>query len=288
MRGLSVIVVSYEVRDTLRACLSALERAGARGPGEHEILVVDNDSRDGSAAMVRAEFPFVRVVEMGANRGFSAAVNAGARLASGRALFLLNPDTELPEGGLDHAASLLAARPDVAALGFRQLDDDGRFQLAVGLRPTLASELLRRFVQRRLDRGDRRVAALCDRWLASPRDISWVAGSSLLVRKDAFVRTGGFDEGFFLFFEDIDFCLRLRAAGYRVVYDPSLTLVHHRGQSAARVPGLAERAYRDSQMRFWDKHGNAVSALLVRVYLGLRARELVARPSARHDAGEPR
>ena len=276
MSGLSVIVVSYEVKDTLRACLASLARGGAAG---HEVIVVDNGSGDGSAAMVRAEFPWARVVEMGANLGFSAAVNAGARIATLPGLFLLNPDTELPDAGLDHAARLLASRPLAAALGFRQVDVNGRFQLAVGLRPSIPAELLRRFVQRRLDRGDTVVAALCDRALASPRVVAWVAGSSLLVRKAAFERVGGFDEGFFLFFEDIDFCLRLRATGMRIIYDPSLTLMHHRGRSAERAPRLAERAYRESQLRFWRKHGGVVERAVVGIYQRVRGLRGSARAS---------
>ena len=263
MRRLSVIVVSYAVRELLRRCLASLDVAGGRG---HEVVVVDNHSPDGSADMVRRDFPWVKVVEMGANRGFSAAVNAGARASSGEALFLLNPDTELPEHGLRHAAEALFAEPRVAALGFRLLDGTGHFQLAVGLWPGFSTELLRRFVQRRLDHGARWMEGLVDRLLARPRDIAWVAGASLLVRREAFDSVQGFDERFFLYFEDIDFCLRLWNAGWSVRYDPRLTLVHHRGESARRAPELAARAYRQSQLWFWEKHRGPRARSLVALY----------------------
>jgi hypothetical protein len=260
---LSVVVVSYGVRDLLARCLTSI--AGAA-----EVTVVDNASPDGSAAMVRERFPSMRLLELPENRGFAAAANAGARATDGDALLLLNSDAELPAGALPRMARALACRSDAWAVGFRQVDGEGCFQLSLGLRPTLATELLRRTVQRRLDRGDRWLAAALDRLLSFPLRVPWVAASALLVRRDAFDRVGGFDERFFLYFEDIDFCLRLRAAGGRIYFDPSVTILHHRGASAATHRARAARAYRESQILFWEKHHGPWARHLVRTYLRLR------------------
>lgn len=259
---LSVLVVSYEVRDLLRGCLASL---GA----DVEIVVVDNASRDGTPEMVRTEFPRVKLVSWEENRGFSAAVNAAARLASGDAFLLLNPDAQLPVDAHGRMLAFFDANPDAWAVGFRQVDEHGRFQLAFGLQPSLAAELLRQAVQRRLDKGDDRLATLLDRF-TQRAPVAWVAGSSLLVRRSAFERVGGFDERFFLYFEDIDFCLRLQQAGGLVYYEPFLTVEHRRGASAAKSNGLARRAYRESQLYFWEKHRGRLMRYLVHAYLAVR------------------
>ncbi len=261
--GVTVVVVSFNVRDHLERCLASVT-------GAEQVILVDNGSQDGSAEMVRASFPGVEVIAFDDNRGFSAAVNAGATRAEHAALLLLNPDAAVPVGGLVAMRRALDARPAASALGFRQVDADGRFQLAVGPSPSLALELVRRAIQRSLDRGNDRLAALLDRTLGRARAVPWVAGSALLVRRDAFEHVGGFDERFFLYFEDIDFCLRLRHAGGEVWYEPAITVVHERGASAARAAGVAARAYRESQLWFWEKHRGPWVRALVHRYQRLR------------------
>lgn len=129
-------------------------------------------------------------------------------------------------------------------------------------------------MQRRLDRpgsvGARLAAAGLRRFAPGPRLVAWVAGSALLVERAAFVRVGGFDPGYFLYFEDIDFCLRLGRAGGRVVFDPTLTVLHHRGRSMAQAPGRARVAYRDSQRRLARAHLGALEGRLVAAWAAWR------------------
>ncbi len=255
----SVLIVSYGARERLRRCL-------ARLGGSAETVVVDNASPDGSAEMVRSEFPWARLVPWGENRGFSAAVNEAVRLARGDLLLLLNPDCVVEPGALAQMPAALARLPGAQAVGFRQVDEQGGYQLTVGPPPSFALELVRRTVQRRLDHGDARLGRLLDRLLARPRRVPWVAGSVLLVRRDAFERVGGFDERFFLYFEDIDFCLRLAAEAGPVYYDPSITVMHVRGESARSAPELARRAYRESQLYYWQKHRGSIARAIVGAY----------------------
>ncbi len=262
--SISVLIVSYRVRDLLERCVASLV-------GAAQIIVVDNASDDASAAMVRERFPHVDVLAWTENRGFAVAVNAAAARARCDKLLVLNPDTELAPGVLAHMEHALdEAGEDVWAMGFRQVDRDGAFQLAIGPDPSLVAELWRMVLQRRLDAGDRWLGRLIDRWLGRARDVSWVGGSALLVRRQAFVSVGGFDEGFFLYFEDADLCLRLRAAGGRVVYQPSVTLVHHGGASAAGNRAQARRAYRLSQRRYWQKHRGRCTSVIIDAYQRLR------------------
>jgi GT2 family glycosyltransferase len=261
----SVLIVSYGTRDRLRQCLASL------GDGA-EVVVVDNNSPDGSADMVRAEFPHVTLIALPTNQGFSVGVNAAARAARGDLLLLLNPDSLVGHDDLARMPALLAALPGASAVGFRQVDERGDFQLTVGPPPSLALELVRRYVQRRLDAGDAGLGRRLDRLLSRPRRVPWVAGSVLLTTRAAFDAVGGFDESFFLYFEDIDFCLRLHAQVGPVWYHPGLTVTHVRGESARSNPGVARRAYRESQLRYWSKHRGWLVRTLVRAY------QLVGRP----------
>ncbi|MBI5510086.1 MAG: glycosyltransferase family 2 protein [Deltaproteobacteria bacterium] len=260
---LSVLIVSYNVEPLLERCLASLGEAD-------EVVVVDNGSKDGSAAMVRERFPNCRLLALSDNRGFAVGVNLAAREAKGELLLLLNPDAELSPGNVAAMAQELDLRPEAAALGFRQIDEAGRFQLAVGPAPWLSLELARLVLQRRLDRGDRLLGRALDRALSRPMRVPWVAGSCLLVRRGAFEAVGGFDERFFLFFEDIDFCLRLASSCGPVFYVPTVTVRHHRGASAAKDERRAARAYRHSQIWFWRKHRGVLVASAVKLYQRLR------------------
>jgi hypothetical protein len=265
---ISAIVVSYAVRERLRRCLASMAADAARG--ELEVIVVDNGSADGSAAAVRDEFPWARLIAHPDNRGFAAAVNAAAHLAAGDAFLILNPDTEAPPGVAGLANRALEAFPRAGAVGFRQVDEHGMLQLSFGLQPGWFTELLRHMVQDRFDRSDHRLATWIDRHFATPRRVAWVSGATLLTPRAAFERAGGFDAGFFLFFEDMDYCLRLRQAGDEVWYEPGVTFLHHRGQSEAVEPVLAARTYRQSQLRFWSRHRGPMAGAAVALYQRVR------------------
>lgn len=266
--SISVILVSYAARDRLRRCLDSL---GPQVPDALlEVIAVDNASPDGSAALVRTQYPWVRLVEHPENRGFAAAVNAGARLAKGDAFLLLNPDTEVPPGAAEAMGRSLHEHPRASAIGFRQQDVSGMLQLSSWFEPGLFTELLRHAAQARFDRGDRRIAGWIDRCITVPRRVAWVSGAVLLTPRAAFERVGGFDEEYFLYFEDIDYCQRVRVAGGEVWYDPTVTVLHHRGQSQAAARGLAERAYRESQIRFWRRHRRSSTRAIFALYQRIR------------------
>jgi N-acetylglucosaminyl-diphospho-decaprenol L-rhamnosyltransferase len=263
-----VLIVSYEVRDILQRCLNSTTEAD-------EVIVVDNASTDGTPEMIRQQFGQVLLVVNADNRGFSVATNQAARIATGDLLLLLNPDTQLWPGAIDAMRGEMLSRPDAAVLGFRQVNAMGTFQLSIGPRPSLVLELGRMITQRRLDRGDTRLARWLDRRYQKAMEVAWVSGSSLMVRRSAFSAIGGFDESFFLYFEDADFCLRARAQG-RVYYVPTVTVMHHRGMSAAKNVSVAQRAYRSSQIIYWQRYRGRRHASLIslyqRVLAGLRSR----------------
>lgn len=229
---LSVIVVNWNVRDLLRRCLLSVKREMLLPAADYELIVVDNDSGDGSAAMLRAEFPEVRLIESGANLGFGAGCNLGYRASRGRFVLLLNPDTEVIEHAVDGLLETMLGRPRAAILAPRLVNPDRSFQTASGgAFPTLRNVawnylFLKNVLPARLAPATLFLEG--DPQGLLPTD--WVSGASMLMRREA---TGEqvFDESFFMFGEDIDVCDRVRSAGWEVLYTSRHSIVHHHGRS---------------------------------------------------------
>jgi N-acetylglucosaminyl-diphospho-decaprenol L-rhamnosyltransferase len=259
--SVSAVVVSYNTRDELLRCLGSLDA----GAGPAETIVVDNASRDGSAAATRRAFPAVRVIENADNLGFARATNLGLRAARGELALILNSDAEVRPETVATLARVLATRPGVAVLGPRTVSGDGAIQVSAGphLRP------LAEWRQRRLVRGVRRrdPAALrrAEAAFAREHEPSWVSGSCMMARRAALEQVGLFDEGYFLYEEDVDLCVRLRAAGWRVLYTPEAVVVHHLGRSMARDPYRARLEYERSHIRFYRKHNGWPAAAALRL-----------------------
>jgi len=263
------VVVSWNAKPELRACLASLEAEREALP--LEAIVVDNASEDGSAAMVREEFTWVRLVEPGRNTGFGAGCNRGLELARAPFALLLNPDAELRPGALGALVDVLESRPDVAVVGPRTLNPDGTPQLSWG--PDLSP--LAEWRQRKLVRGirarDPRVLAEVEARSRREAEPDWVSGSCLLARADALAAVGRFDEGYFLYEEDVDLCRRLRAAGWKIAYHPGAIVVHGLGRSAARAPRRVRLDYQRSHLRYYRRHRGAGDVALLRGLMLLEA-----------------
>jgi len=265
----SVIIVNYNTGAVLRGALEALE-----GGEQCEVIVVDNASTDDATQAVRGDHPWVHWIQLGSNLGFGAANNRGAREASGDVLLLLNPDASISSEALELVHAICVDSSDTGAIGFRQVDEEGCWQLSVGLEPSLVSELARKVLQDNLDAGRHRIGQVVDRLLSRPTEVAWVAGSALAIRRSVFERVGGFDERFFLYFEDIDLCLRVRQEVGPVVYDPRVTLTHIRGVSARTAPKRSRVYYRESQVLFWELYGGSgIRGALLRRYAHYRLRK---------------
>ena len=258
MPDLSIIIVSYNARADLERCLAALHADPPRTP--HEIVVVDNQSADGSAEAAR-RWSGVRVIDAGSNLGFARANNIGIRETTGRNVLLLNSDTVVPAGAIDQLVNDLERRPDVAVAGPRLVDAAGRAELSFGRMIGPWNELRQKMIARgAVDRATRREH--------SP---DWVSGACLLVRRGDAEAVGLLDERYFMYIEDVDFCAALRARGRRILFTPRAEVVHLRGRSAATAPRATEGAYRRSQIAFYEKH-HPRWARILRWYLALRRR----------------
>jgi len=241
MTRLSIVIVSFNARTDLVHCLLSLKK---NPPAlDHEIIVVDNASSDGSGEAAQ-KVPGVQVVAMGRNAGFSAANNAGIRESAGDLLLLLNSDTLVPPGALDALIARLAATPQAGIAGPRLVDGDGRPELSFGRMISPLNELWQQ----------RRTPQWIETETAREQFVDWVSGACLLVYRADADAAGLLDERFFLYTEDVDFCHAVRRLGRKVLFTPVATITHLRGRSRASQPEASRRAYRQSQMAFYQKH----------------------------------
>ncbi|MBI3958806.1 MAG: glycosyltransferase family 2 protein [Chloroflexi bacterium] len=248
----SVVLLNYNTRDlTLDSLARFASAAQALG---WQVIVVDNASTDGSTEAVAAYFPAVTVVRLIENRGYAAGNNQGLEVATGEAVILLNSDVLVGIEQLQALVDYLKANPEVGAVSAGLRTAEGAAQaFTFGGDPSLLY-LLRRGIGRLF-----RLSPLHDWAVTEPLTVDWVSGACLCVRREVIEQIGGLDENFFLYFEDVDWCRRMRLAGWRVVYNPRVQVVHLGGQSqpARRV---ANRQYGESLRLYYRKwYGEALA-----------------------------
>jgi hypothetical protein len=258
--SVSVVIVSYNTRDELLRCLRSLTPVAVIS----ETIVVDNASSDGSVEAARAAFPSVRVIASQENLGFSRANNVGLAEARAPYVLVLNSDAELRPGAVEALAAVLDTRPDVAVVGPRTLNADGSVQVSFGPALTLLSELRQRRLVRGVRQRDPAVLREVEAAALVEQEPAWVSASCLLARRTALDAIGGFDEGFFLYEEDVDLCVRLRAAGWSIVFTPTAEVLHHLGRSMERTPWRARLEYHRSHLRYYRKHNSWLATTLLR------------------------
>ncbi|MDE2127349.1 MAG: glycosyltransferase family 2 protein [Armatimonadetes bacterium] len=251
---LSIVVVSYNTVDLLRACLASLPAACT--PLVWDAWVVDNASHDGSQEMVAAEFPAVHLIANAENAGFTKANNQALRRASGQVLLILNPDTEPEPGSLALMVSALRADNTIGAVGPMLLNTDGSLQRNGRRFPTVWREFLghaglaalsRRAFDRRLEYGREDFAV--------PADVDEVSGACLMLRRDVTDRVGFMSEEFFMFYEETEWCWRIRKAGFRVQYLPAARVKHHWMASVKRDSRRMTQVLYRSARTYWRKTG---------------------------------
>lgn len=233
--GVDVVIVTYNSVRLIDECLTSLL---GHPPVRQsmQVWVVDNASRDGTAAHVVQYYPSVRVLENRRNLGFAGGCNRGIRASTGRYALLLNPDARVCAGTIDTMVSYLEDLPKVGAVGPRMVGLDGRVQPSCRSFPTLRAVVLRGTGLDRLFPNSQSVRRylLSDWDHQQARQVDWVLGGCMLLRRQALDQVGLFDEGFFMYYEDIDWCLRAKRAGWQVHYVPDAQVVHFYQRDSAR------------------------------------------------------
>lgn len=270
---LSVIIVNYNAAPFLERCLASLDLflAGMK----HEVCVVDNASTDGSVELIRKRFPQVQLIANRSNLGFAAAVNQGLRKACGRAVLWLNPDAELLADGIVNLLDYLDKHTEVGVIGPQLVNPDGSVQLSCRSFPSYRTALFHRY-------------SLFTRWFpsnpfsreylltgwdhTSVQEVDWVSGACLLHRREIVDRIGVLDEKFFMYCEDVDFCLRVRETGWRIHYHPGMQVLHHIGGSSRAIPRRMIMERHRSMWRYYTKHFRRNPLKDAAVILGIAAR----------------
>lgn len=286
---LSVVIICWNDRKLILECLESIFRETKAT--EFEVVVSDNGSTDGSVAAVREAFPGVRVVENGANLGFARGNNAGIAAAAGKYVLILNPDTLIHDRALDKWVAYAKQHPEAGAFGCRVLNRDGSYQHPAQPFPTVWRFLLAAVGLRFLTHlGGPFVSDRYPRWAGrTERSVDWQSGCCVMVRGDLLRRLGGFDERFFYHFEEVDLCLRIRQAGYPILYYPDASITHLGGQSVGRFPiRFMLESYRN-RYRYMHKHYGPGAARRCRhvSLIGLRIRRALYGLRARFDRSTP-
>lgn len=273
---ISAIVVNHNGRDHIRQCLESLRLPGP----DIEVLVVDNASTDDSIGVVREVFPEARVLEPGRNLGFGAANNLAAGEARGEFLLLINADARLEAGALHHLHDCLQQKDRVALVAPTLLYPDGRPQFVWSPERGVVGEALQQFRNRFENRPWAHGAAM--RAVCRLAGRVWFTAACVLVRAEAFRAVRGFDERFFMYFEDVDLCVRLESAGWRLALAPDAVALHAGGFS--RHPQVDE-IYRPSQLRYYALHRPTWETRLVERRLRRRYGDVAVDGWLRHRGG---
>jgi N-acetylglucosaminyl-diphospho-decaprenol L-rhamnosyltransferase len=253
---LSIVVLNYNTRDFLRACLRALQGEGSASIST-EVLVVDNASSDGSAEMVAAEFPWVRLIRSPRNGGFAHGNNQGLREMRGSAALLLNPDTLIPPGGIAQLWEALKQHPEAGVIGPKLVRPDGSMHLACRRSfPTPSVAFYRVSGLSRLFPKSPRFGRYNLTYLDEnePMEVDSVCGACMLVRRAVIQRIGLLDERFFMYGEDLDWCFRTREAGWKVRYEPSVVVQHQHGAASRQRPLRTTVHFFRAMDLFYGKH----------------------------------
>lgn len=250
-----VSIVHYAAPERLERCLNSLLTHPGTSP--QRVVVADNSARVLSLRNLAARFPKVTFLEMPDNIGFSAANNRAVEGATERYLFFLNPDTEVTAGSLDALVAVLEGDPSIGAVGPKNIGETGEVQYSCRAFPGYRTLLGHRYslLTRLFPSNPYSAGYLHTNWdHDARREVDWISGAAILMRREDYERLGGFDEAFFLYAEDVDLCYRLHQAGKKVVYEPSATIRHSVGGSTGRNRFRALWERHRSMYTFFKKH----------------------------------
>ena len=289
---LSIVIVTWNARDYTLQCLKSLQQQDSAL--STETIVVDNASSDGTADMIRKDFPHVKLVENDCNHGFPKGSNVGIRLAKGKYIFLINPDVIVRPTCLGRMVRYMEQDPSIGLLGPRILAPDGAVQRSTMRFPTVWNSFCRALALDSLFKGSKTFGGFLMSDFAHDKamDVDILNGCFWLVRREALNRVGLLDEQIFMYADDLDWCYRFHEAGLRVVFYPQAEAVHYGGGTTASAPTFYYIEKQRSNLQFWKKHHGrpAVFGYLLTVWLHEVVQVLghgalyCFKGSARHDA----
>jgi len=283
MKELSVVIVSWNTKDLLRRCLDTLKKE--LGGIDAEVFVIDNHSADCSADMVAKEHPWVQLIANDANLGFAKANNQAMKIAQGSYILLLNPDTEVQPGSIQTLLKFLPERRQAGIVAPQLLNSDGSIQRSCRAFPTFLNMLYELVGLSKLFPNVQtfRKYKMLDWNHDDERQVDQPEGACLLLRRTVIEEVGMLDEGFFMLFEEVDWCYRIKKAGWQIWFTPKAKVIHHYGQSIKQVKVPMILSSHRGLYRFWHKHYRdgrwyldaiAYTGLMTLAYLRIAAYQL--------------
>ncbi len=266
MPRFSIIIVLYNAEEVIERCLKSIIQYSS--VHEREVILVNNSSPDRCTEIAKRVLPECSIINT-ENRGFSHANNVGAKSAHGEILFFLNADAFFVESILEKVDRSFRADPSIGVIGPRLEYPDGRFQISSGKLPSLAIEFIDKWFYRYEEFLSAKIH-LANFFYGKERFVEYVTGASLFIHKDVFNAIGGFDEKYFLYFEDKDLCARVLKVGFKCLYNPSIVVGHLKSGSNRNDPSnKIRRLYRESQMLYYSKHSSKLEFFLVKRIFGI-------------------
>lgn len=268
MLDVSIIIVNWNTRDLLQKCLQHLESTIEKV--DYETIVVDNDSADGSQALVRETFPAVRLIENTENVGFARANNQGLAISQGRYVLLLNSDAFVQANTIDMMVEFMDDHPEAGMSACKLLYEDGNLQPSCYAFPTLTTEFYTAVQLDKLFPHSQTFGKfLMTYWdFDEVRAVDAVMGAFMLVRRQVLDQVGGMDESYFMYSEEIDWCYRIKKQGWQIIYNPAVQTIHVWGGSSQRVRGeMLIQLYR-SKVAFFRKNYGQLAANLLKFVVG--------------------
>jgi len=260
---LSIIILNYRSKGLLKQCLRGI--VDSHLPMTHEVIVVDNASGDGSVEMVEEHFPWAKVLAMPINGGYASGNNAGLKVATGDFLMILNPDVAVFRGAVDSLLEYAQQHPSVGIVAPKLINPDGSTQMSTMLFPSFPVALWRRTPLGNIPAVKKliRKYLMMDWDHKSARAIGWALGACILIRRTALEQVGYFDDRFFLYLEDVDYCRRMWERGWEVHCQPAAEMVHYHRRLSADTPVLVSlfsrpaRIHTQSWLKYFAKYAGA-------------------------------
>ncbi len=278
---ISITICSWNTLEDTRACLQSLREA--KDEGSFEVVVVDNASEDGSADMVESEFPEFVLLRQYTNLGFTGGHNLAIEQAKGRDVALLNSDTVVHPGAIRTIIAYMGAHPETGVVGPKLLNPDGSLQMSCRRFPNPVAAAFRNTWLGRMFPNNRYVREylMADFEHDQPREVDWVSGAALFIRREVIEKIGLLDDEFFMYCEDVDYCKRTWDAGFKVVYLPDAVITHAIGKSSDQVPNRMIARFHLSMLRYYRKHVVSKQPFIARPFtLAFAAGALGARATA--------
>lgn len=263
----SIIIVNFNTVELLKNCLLSLIKYHNHKIDNYELIIVDNNSKEKSIEDVFKIYPKVILIKLNENVGFSRANNIAAKQAKGDVLLFLNNDTLFIENSIDKMEGYLSNNEEIGVLGPKLLNADFSFQLSAGKLPNVAQEIIDKliyFFYRKLNI----MKILIEKFLFRKiKEVEWVTGACMMVRRELFSLVNGFDESIFLYFEDKDLCARIRNKNKKIVYYPETSVIHLLGGSSSKMDkSEVRKIYRESQKYYYKKHLSKLQNIILYIY----------------------